>query len=460
MTSRHMFSFNVSCLFTLLCLSSCEDLLLAPYPNANNCVVNPKQCKDLEAQSGGRDIYQCNEQTEACERLTSSCRIAKDPECQGSRPHCDDVRLICVECLDNSHCMMNVNGPHCDADTGLCAGCQQDDECDSRWCDAQKCIDTKRIVYVQHNDPGACALDGDASGGTIARPFCDVSGVVRGNGMRQYVKILSPAGAMTSYVYKGVSANVGEDLVVRGEGRLPTTRGVQIKLAAVSGGMLTLSGVRITSADMDNPCASCTGGRLTVTDAVMSNSSGKAVEAKGSCAALNLQRNIIQDSEYGVFIAEGSAVAYYMASNTFRRIRTTGAHFGNPAYGYFGFNTVLVDSTGATNRITGIDCYSTAQSVAYSLAFDVTDMKKPTVTLISPNCGQVGNVTETVDMDLPTTEAPLLIDRARTRMNCIDKVSEAQAKANAGRELPPVFDLFGSPRPQGKGYDIGAHELK
>lgn len=211
---------------------------------------------------------------------------------------------------------------------------------------------------------------------------------------------------------------------------------------------------------MVNPCASCTGGRLTLTDAVMSNLFGKAVEAKGNCE-LNLQRNIIEKSEYGVFIADESPVAYYMASNTFRSNRRTGAHLGNRASGYFVFNTVLVDSTGATNRIFGIDCYNTAQSVAYSLAFDVNEMKKPAGVTLIANCGDVGNVLELVDIFQPLTGVPLLQGTPRTLEKCIDKVSETKAKENAGSKLlPPGFDLIDSPRPQGKGYDIGAHELK
>lgn len=72
-----------------------------------------------------------------CDPLTYSCMLECDDEddtqfskdCPNSRPHCESGRGVCVECLEETHCL-RPGAPHCAFDK-TCVECRNNRECDN-----------------------------------------------------------------------------------------------------------------------------------------------------------------------------------------------------------------------------------------------------------------------------------------------------------------------------------------
>lgn len=295
-----------------------------------------------------------------------------------------------------------------------------------------QCVPAGQIAYVDNSAKGS-----DTNPGTQAMPFQTVAKAMMAG--KPYISV-----AASATKYPAVSVSSGNFVMV-GPGRdlSPTATFDSI---TVSGGALVVAEAQVTPM-LSAAAVTCSGASSSVSlvHTIITNTSGRGVDASATCGQLTVERSRVTGTRYGIIIAGTVSTPV-----TYRIVNTAVTNSGNMASGelhgvyldryasgYFAFNTL-------NNNNRGINC-TTGQMISDSI-----------VTGTGPaNANAVDSCTAmrvvTANVDIMAGPEPKLLDTAKNATCCIDKaIPDASA---------PKVDYYGTSRPQGAAYDIGYFEV-
>lgn len=337
-------------------------------------------------------------------------------------------------------------GLACVAET--CQACAGHGDCESDVCDLDAatgqglgaCVAEARVVYVADDYP-ACAT-GD---GTRTAPLCAIRdalplAVGDRDTIRVYAGWYLPFGisGRTLRVFgpRDGSAEVGEEDI---GAAVRITNGAQAVLDGLELGVSVRNGVN------------CMGSRLRV---VRGSARGDSSGIVSSDCDLELDRMVVAGlTRSGITI---SGTGSYAITNSYFRggdIQAVVFSGTSTATGRFQFNTVRGGGEIAPG---GIDCGTTPRAIEDSIVVGSFGAAGGAQTVGACTHARVvvGSFDSRPDPGLIRLDPDLdaegrLLDTAANEACCVDQ-------SGAG----PARDFFGTARPLGVGYDLGAHELK
>lgn len=456
-------------------LLSCD----AIYPtesNSKNCVLNPGVCDISLGQT-------CNIMTKQCQdsgmcSAIAQCTMASAVQCKsGACVPCDadtqckvwsTERMVspalnfcvkptgasggtCGQCVVNDDCTkLDPAKGFCDTTTHTCRGCLLHSECDATPGDGSgicyrpndyppapsnmlgRCAptgSTGSIAYLG-NSPAGCETMG-ANPSTVSKPYCTLA-VAMASG-KPYIKVLPSATP-----YPAISLTT-QTVTLIGPGR-DASPGATFPAVDLNGtGTLTLSDV-VVQASAGTAAVQCRGnGNLNL---VASNITGSVpgIDAN-ACAILNIERTRISTPNRLAIQAGGGSTTTYRIVNSLV-VDSGSAGSPNPvrlglmASGVFAYNTVT-RSVGSVQCLNALDLRNSV----------LVNNGTPPV-----NCTVSASVTDDAVQMTSEPEPKLQQSQAAT-----DKVIDKGEQPAAGEVQT---DYFGTPRPQGKGWDKGYHELQ
>ncbi|HND11616.1 MAG TPA: right-handed parallel beta-helix repeat-containing protein [Pseudomonadota bacterium] len=465
-----------------------------------DCVLTPDICGP-----GG----ECDAETRQCRRKAGSPCVSSEQCAQDDRPVCNGAICVacdvlstpesadqacqqknqkgvaaclragirkgsCGECRLDAHCG-DGSRPICDPSTFTCRACQKHSECtDSQVCNlggglvdlpdikVGQCVPVSKVVFV---DADRCPRSGSGPTGSADKPYCEISSAL---GKADFV-VVRPR---TSGLYGGLSVSDGKRTTIVGPGRDAMTP-VQVAALSVSGSQTALVVSDITVRG-DSVGASCgKDGNLWVLRSIVQNGA-VGIEALG-CNRLVIEQSIVSGNRsLGLRIGTGTR-QYRIVNNVFsgngQSVGGFGVFVAAGVSGLLSFNTILnngekgVDGGAIRCETGGMTTRAVANSIIIQNAMSArTDGSgQPLGTQFSGDCrlnrivvGIDGTVvvppSEGLIRAIPDLDQSMrLLSTPNNRMYVIDKGVADDSVRN---------DHFGSPRPKGDGYDLGAHELR
>jgi hypothetical protein len=455
-------------------LLSCD----AIYPtdsNPKNCVLNPGICDisigevcDLKAKvckTAGTcsAIAQC-ESASAVQCKSGACVPCEaDTQCRvwSTERMVSPAQNFCVkptgasggtcgQCGTSADCTADPAKSFCDTTTHICRGCLQHSECDTSPGDGSgvcyrpndypaapanmlgRCAPTGAAGSIAYlgNSPAGCEMMG-TNPSTVSKPYCTLA-VAMASG-KPYIKVLPSA---TPYP---AIALTNQTVTLIGPGR-DASPGATFPAVDLNGtGTLTLSDV-VVQASAGTAAVLCRGnGNLNL---VASNVSGSVAGIDANaCATINIERTRISTpSRLAIQVGGASTTTYRIVNSLVVDSGSPGSpnpvRLNNMAMGVFAYNTVT-RSAGSVQCLNMLD-------LRYSVF--VNNGTAPV------GCTVSSSVTDDAVQLNSDPEPKLQPSQAVT-----DKVIDKGDQPAAGEVQT---DYFGTPRPKGKGWDKGYHELQ
>lgn len=489
------------------------DMGVVACTDSSGCPASAPSCADSvcgPCTSGDNsDCASFHATTPVCGSTGTCVECASNMDCfsKTATPYCGPNQT-CVQCLTAANCSPQV----CGADN-TCRSCQAHSECPSGICDfaSGNCVDPTQITLVDNGGMTVAACDAarpTRNGVSPSTAYCDIS---EANSSRPYVLVTGhgasfpygPFAALAPVTYVGPGYKAAMPAVVAGT----TTAAAIVTMSDISS--VTIDGFEIDggNAKDDIDCTSTKStaphNLLTVKNSYPHNGSSTGIYPKGCDLVVDHSRvaaasvRAIDDtgsqfttnttltfSQFdsgaadgvdinGILTMDGCSVinnttnglqlnnASFTVTNSFFYNNDVGVAFDalGTAASVFKFNTV------AFNRI-GFGCaQNTVEASIYVHNMDGALVNGTT----SGTCKTIAVVTDSATAPQPVfvdTTTPASYDlrlatdtAAHLSANqacCIDQV---KGVLDGGTSLPD-HDFFGTMRPLGAGYDIGAHEAK
>ena len=492
------------------------DLSVLSCSDSSSCPADAPVCSDGVCGPCNGDNTACasfHGSTPVCAASGGCVECVANTDCgNAATPYCGPANS-CVECLTSSNCTPKI----CNA-TNMCVACQANSDCGSGICDTSSgtCVDPAQIYLVDNGGMTIAACEAarpTRNGQTPSTAYCDISEGASG-GTRAYALVTghgatfpySPFAPLVPRVYVGPGYKAAMPAVVAGA----TTATAIVTMSGVSS--VTIDGFEINGGDAKDGIT-CNSTKSTAPHNVLivknsyihnTNSNAgiypvgcdlvvdssrvatAAIRAVDDTSSQFTTSTTLTNSQFDSATADGVDIngiltmdrcrvinnsaangnglqlntSNFTVTNSFFYNNDVGVSFlGNGPTAIFKFNTV------AFNRI-GVGC---AQNTIEASIY-VHNMDGALVGgTAAGTCKTVGVVTDSagtpqpvfVDTTSPTsydfrlatdTQAHLTANQAC----CIDQV---KGPLDGGTSLPD-HDFFGTMRPLGAGYDIGAHEAK
>lgn len=419
-----------------------------------------------------RTVLNCKDDAAPiCDATSLSCRSCQvgsdDVACRNRNPAtpiCGPAGR-CVGCMSNSDCT-DLRAPVCGS-SKACGPCQRSTDCVSGICSADgSCAPASDVLYV--NNKAVCSA---MPRGSKDDPFCSIKDAVDAANLmnKSYISVEATGTAYAPLTITAASSN-----------------GLRIVGSAGSSGM----GVPVRSSGTDAALrVEATGGtnlKVTVSGLDLESVSGNAVECLGN-AALTIESSRLHNSLEGILVSsckltvDGariylnrrngislSNVSDYNIQNTMIwRNDVSGIALAN-SQGVLRFLTIYSNGTASGDRSPGIDCGAGNNPVEHSLVFsNISGLSPELINLQMVGCMTSGVLTNdsrngtyrqmvpdfisASGSDASRFDLRLKSDSAGNADCCIDKLTQGSFISH---------DIDGNKRPQGAGYDIGAHEAR
>jgi hypothetical protein len=459
-------------------------------PSGQLCNLTTFRCYEPMLPDGGADLSAAVDMAQSDGPLHDLANVDLTRECANTGQCTDPSKPVCAvgscracQMGDDSECAMHSGEHFCDSDGGRCVECNADSACPSpkpvcgsdgscRICKLNKecaggvckdngaCATSGEIYYVDNGNQSVntCKLSGTHDG-SFAHPFCDIQDAVTQGG-RLYIKV---AGHL-DFSYGEVLATSGTLIIVGPGADVPDPATVAdpaiiipvvaanpaVKLTSAGNASLTVIGVEAgprmapaISPDAFN-CNNNGSGLVTLTlrKSVAQRSSSHGVLTVG--CHVNLDGVRVGFNVAGG-INLGAATQYNVINNFIYRNGSTAVFIDPAATGTFQFNTVA-NNTKATGGA-GIDCGSGMPLIESSI-FHNNTANETFGTCIFANS----------DIDVTN---PMFVNEAMDdyRIGNAALANRVTGTVDGGGPLPD-HDFFGTHRPLGGAWDVGAHELQ
>ncbi len=424
---------------TKVCVKECTSY--ADCPAGSNDICHNGLCLGCGALSPADVPKECSQRSIVGQNPLKACF-------QNTCVQCADF----TQCGDDSACI----------DHACVDSCTKHEDCQSKVCDVYqtnskgglgKCLSTKAVIYVD-NKNGACTKM-DAGSGIMGDPYCDITYALahlKGNTAVRVMPSTKNYGSLsimssTLSLYGGFGS--GQDSSLGGDSG---TLGVNIGGRANA----TLDGFVVDG----SAGVSCNMATMALRRTRVQGSAGVGV-ALNNCTGAKIDRVLVTKGLHVAAIGiSGDSTSYNMTNSFITNNTTIGSPLvsiaGNNS-GKFQYNTVagnnsdnvifdcggvirnIEDSIITGNQFAGMSQFFSAACVLKNTVIGSKDLAKGGLSL---------------DPSFVSPGAPMfdyhLMDDATSAACCIDK-------GTVNSDIKTDYD--GTSRPQGAGYDIGAHEL-
>lgn len=400
----------------------------------------------------------------------SGMRKGQCGECREATPGAKED-LKSIPCRD-------LERPVCDG--GACRACQRHGECEqSGICndgsglvevtgvEIGQCLPREKVIIV---DAVRCPAGGSGADGSAERPFCELDPAVKAAAGRGGFVVVRPRGA-AGETYAPVTISDGKRTVIVGAGREgpPLLRGVA---ASGAGTRVILSDVSIGTLG-GSAALSCTGGaQLSIVRGFVDGNGQTqlGVDATG-CDRIELAETQLLRSR-GPAVRIGAGTRSYRVVNTLitgsASVGPSAVTIANGASGTFAWNTIL------NNGPMGSDGGAvTCEAPASPLLSDSLIVQNGRSSRTDPRGNPAGTqftgcklqrVVTGVDGAIFTGgpgAAIGAIPDLDSRLRLMDTPNNGTCCVDKGGPCDDLKqDYYGGSRPQGRGCDLGAHELR
>lgn len=369
----------------------------------------------------------------------------------------------CVGCMSNSDCT-DLRSPVCSSNKS-CGPCQRTGDCLSGICSADgSCAPTGSVLYVSNKS--SCSA---TPRGSKDDPFCTIKDAVDA-AIATNKSFISVEATGTAYGPVVINSAGASGLRIVGSG---AATGVPIRSTG------TDAAIRVES-------TGATRIKVALSGFDLASAAGNAAECNGN-VDLSVESSRLHDSWEGILVAgckltiDGARV-YLNRRNGISLTNVSDYNIQNAmiwrndvsgialsgSSGVLRFLTIYANGTPAGDRSPGIDCGSGNNPVEHSLVFSnisglsgtLTDLQMVgcMATDVLTNDMRNGTYRQTPPefitssgSDASRFDLRLRTDSSTNGECCIDKVPQGSYINH---------DIDGNTRPQGAGYDVGAHEAK